>query len=204
MIKKKLRSALIKSIFVLCSKSLFSAAVQREWDCDKMRSRILQLVDLLPNALRSKSALNHYNIVWLLLYFLLQVITWALQSSWPCHLQLNPAGNRRCATPARWNRQQSLIRFPSSCLTWSPPKPGLPKAPCWWRRVRFHPFPLADSQSRSRSLWWGQTPVSRVDQVGRSCGSHQQTKTTQARDIKREEKMIMFMLKLSSLNPYKT
>ena len=61
--------------FVLCLKSLFLVAVQREWDGDKMSSRILHLIDLLPDALRSISAFNHDNRIWVLLYFLLLVIT---------------------------------------------------------------------------------------------------------------------------------
>ena len=61
--------------FVSCFKSLFLVAVQREWDGDKMSSRILHLVDLLPNALRSISAFHHDNRVWVLLYFLLLMIT---------------------------------------------------------------------------------------------------------------------------------
>ena len=43
--------------------------MQREWDGDEMSSRILHLVDLLPNALRSISAFNHDNEVWMLLFF---------------------------------------------------------------------------------------------------------------------------------------
>ena len=55
--------------FVSCFKSLFLVAVQREWDGDKMSSGILHLVDLLPNALRSISAFNHENRVWVVLFF---------------------------------------------------------------------------------------------------------------------------------------
>ena len=55
--------------FVLCLKSLFLVAVQREWDGDKMSSRILHLVDLLPNALRSISVFDHDNRVWVLFFF---------------------------------------------------------------------------------------------------------------------------------------
>ena len=55
--------------FGWCLKSLFSVAVQREWDGDKMSSRILHLIDLLPDALRSISAFNHDNKVWVRFFF---------------------------------------------------------------------------------------------------------------------------------------
>ena len=55
--------------FVSFLYSIFSVAVQREWDSDKMSSRILHLVDLLPNALRSISVFDHDNRVWVLFFF---------------------------------------------------------------------------------------------------------------------------------------